>query len=107
MTAVDHWHPVLGSRELRKKPVGVVFAGGAEVVLFRGKEGELGALQDCCAHRRMRLSRGRVYEGCLVCPYHGWKYSCDGTGQSPCDPALRSRVKSFDVTEKYLSLIHI
>ena len=34
---------------------------------------------DRCPHRLAPLSEGRVSEGCLECPYHGWSF--DGAGQ--------------------------
>src|SRR5262249_59744521 len=34
MAMIDHWHPVLKSNELGKKPVGIKFAGHA-IVLYR------------------------------------------------------------------------
>src|SRR5262245_18607888 len=49
MAVFDHWHPVLFSNELRKKPVGVRLCG-KELVLFRGAGGEAAALDDICPH---------------------------------------------------------
>src|SRR4051794_38901396 len=82
MHELNHWHPVLPSSELGRKPVPIRLCG-TEIVLFRTADGQPGALEDRCAHRRMRLSRGRVEDRCLVCPYHGWGYEKDGRGRSP------------------------
>ena len=62
MGMIDHWHPVLFSRGLRRKPVGVRLAG-QPIVLFRTPEG-VGALTDVCPPRRMRLSQraARLFE---------------------------------------------
>ena len=59
MGSMDHWHPVLAAKQLRQKPVGVRL-NGRELVLFRSANGRFGALDDCCSHRRMRLSLGHV-----------------------------------------------
>src|SRR6185369_15236278 len=88
MAELDHWHPVLDSEELRDAPVPALVAG-REIVVFRTREGGLGALPDRCPHRGMRLSLGRVERGCLVCPYHGWRWAPDGTGESPGNPRLK------------------
>ncbi|HSN97315.1 MAG TPA: Rieske 2Fe-2S domain-containing protein, partial [Candidatus Nanopelagicales bacterium] len=71
------WTPVLGSAQLGAKPVPVVLAG-EKLVLFRGKDGPA-ALLDRCPHRGVALSLGRVREGCIECPFHGWRF--DGAGQ--------------------------
>ena len=59
MAVLDHWHPVLASKRLRGEPVGVRLAGN-HIALFRGEDGRVGALEDVCPHRRMRLSAGKV-----------------------------------------------
>lgn len=52
---------------------------GEALVLFRQSDGKPAALVDRCAHRNMALSRGQVRDGCLECPYHGWRYAGDGS----------------------------
>lgn len=59
---------------------------GEPIVLFRDRDGRPCALIDRCAHRGMALSRGRMYDGCIQCPYHGWRF--DGTGALRGIPAL-------------------
>jgi vanillate O-demethylase monooxygenase subunit len=100
MPPLDHWHPVLPSRQLRKKPVSIKLCS-RDIVLFRGADGRVGALNDVCPHRRMRLSKGCVRGDRLVCPYHGWSYDAQGQGQSPLNPNLRPRAVRYDVAERY------
>jgi phenylpropionate dioxygenase-like ring-hydroxylating dioxygenase large terminal subunit len=99
MASLDHWHPVLLSRELRDKPVSVRLCG-KDIVLFRGDNGQVGALLDHCPHRRMRLSMGKVVSGRLQCMYHGWTFTCHGDGESPGTPKLYASAVTFDATEK-------
>lgn len=99
MAALDHWHPVLLSTTLRNKPVAVRLCG-QELVLFRPGPGEAAALDDCCPHRRMRLSLGSVVEGKLRCQYHGWKFAGCGAGESPGTPKLYAQAVSYDVREE-------
>jgi phenylpropionate dioxygenase-like ring-hydroxylating dioxygenase large terminal subunit len=49
------------------------------LVVWRKADGTIAALLDKCNHRNAPLSKGRVIDQCIVCPYHGWKY--DSTGQ--------------------------
>lgn len=41
---------------------------------------------DACPHRGVRLSRGEIVEGCLRCPYHGWRFG--PTGECVAIPAI-------------------
>jgi phenylpropionate dioxygenase-like ring-hydroxylating dioxygenase large terminal subunit len=72
---------------------------GRAMALFRDEQGSLGAVQDECAHRRMKLSLGRICGTRLVCPYHGWAFCADGRGESPSAPTLRASVISYDCAE--------
>src|SRR5262245_1034594 len=98
MAALDHWHPVVRSKRLKRAPVGVRLAG-KEIVLFRGADGRVGALEDACPHRRMRLSKGCVTGGRLQCPYHGWTFDACGHGESPGTPKLQAQTECFEVRE--------
>ncbi|MBL9125642.1 MAG: Rieske 2Fe-2S domain-containing protein [Planctomycetaceae bacterium] len=100
MGCMDHWHPVLAAKNLRQKPVGVRL-NGRELVLFRDGRGQIGALDDCCVHRRMRLSLGSVSGGRLHCMYHGWSYDSQGNGESPATPKMYACAPHYDVCEKY------
>ena len=97
MAILDQWHPVFPSRRLGRKPVGLRCLN-REVVLFR-TGGGVGALPDCCPHRGMRLSLGRVRGAQLVCPYHGWCFDARGEGESPGSPKLRVSVPHLDAAE--------
>ncbi len=103
MDILDHWHPVLSSRQLHDKPVGVRLAGHS-LVLFRDGNGTIGALEDVCPHRRMRLSGGRVEQGRLECPYHGWTFDAQGHGESPGTPRLQAQVSCCDTCEAHAAI---
>lgn len=98
MSALDHWHPVLLSRELRDAPRAVRL-DGRELVVFRTRDG-VAALPDRCGHRAMRLSEGRVCEGRLTCPYHGWQWDADGVGRVPASPRHRPTMESLAAVER-------
>ncbi len=100
MIPLDYWHPALLSRELGAGPVGVSVAG-REVVLFRTPSGAVGALEDRCLHRRMRLSRGWVQGERLVCPYHGWSFDAAGNGESASTPKMHACAPTWRTLERY------
>jgi phenylpropionate dioxygenase-like ring-hydroxylating dioxygenase large terminal subunit len=95
----DHWHPVLPARQLRRQPAAVRLHN-TDIVLFRTTSGQIGALEDRCPHRRMKLSLGKVINDRLQCAYHGWTYDCRGAGESPGTPKLHATARRFDAVER-------
>ncbi|MEO1699232.1 MAG: Rieske 2Fe-2S domain-containing protein [Planctomycetota bacterium] len=51
----------------------VVLAGGERVAIFRD-QGRLSALSGVCQHQNGPLGEGRVQDGLVVCPWHGFQY---------------------------------
>lgn len=74
---LDHWYVVAESADLDDGPAGVRLLGRS-LVVWRGPDGSLVAAPDRCPHREAPLSAGRVTDGCLVCPYHGWTFGAEG-----------------------------
>ncbi|HPF15318.1 MAG: ferric reductase-like transmembrane domain-containing protein [Planctomycetes bacterium] len=50
------------------------------------------ALSNVCAHQGGPLGEGRVIDGCLTCPWHGYQYLAD-RGQSP--PPFTEKVATY------------
>ena len=98
MGILDQWHPIYPSRRLGKRPVALKVLD-RELVLFRSASGAVGVLPDCCPHRGMRLSLGKVTGDRLVCPYHGWCFDTCGNGESPGSPKLHVRAAALEVAE--------
>lgn len=101
---LNNWHVACESDKLKEKPVGVKMLG-VNVVLFRDQGGAAHCLSNVCSHRGAALSKGKVNQGCLACPYHGWEYGGDGRCRKM--PALgaearipkRARVDAYPVVE--------
>ncbi len=101
---MDHWFPVEWSHKVRKKPRGIVL-NGTPLVLFRANR-DIQVLSDRCPHRGAPLSKGSVKEGCITCPYHGWRF--DGNGTCRLIPGLNCysskeihRAQAYKAEEKY------
>jgi phenylpropionate dioxygenase-like ring-hydroxylating dioxygenase large terminal subunit len=74
----DFWYPLAWSGDLAPgKVIGRDFAG-EPIALYRGKSGQVFALEDRCAHRQVPLHLGTVSGETLKCGYHGWSYNCVG-----------------------------
>ncbi|WP_375288401.1 Rieske 2Fe-2S domain-containing protein [Sphingomonas sp.] len=70
------WHPVAELARLGRRPLARRLLG-EPLVVFAGEDGPV-VLRDRCPHRGMPLSGGRVREGRIVCPYHGWAFGAGG-----------------------------
>ena len=70
------WHPVALADEITDEPTQVVVCG-RRLVIARLADG-VAVLPDMCPHRNAPLSEGRVVDGHLECPYHGWRFGADG-----------------------------
>ncbi len=76
-----YWIPFLLSEEVAEPdcpPVRVTLLS-EQLIAFRDSTGEIGLIEEFCAHRRVSLWFGRNEEGGIRCPYHGWKFDVSGT----------------------------
>jgi nitrite reductase/ring-hydroxylating ferredoxin subunit/DMSO/TMAO reductase YedYZ heme-binding membrane subunit len=56
---------------------------GEPVAIFR-HQGRLSAVTNLCAHQNGPLGEGRVVDGCITCPWHGFQYRLeDGCAPPP------------------------
>jgi 4beta-methylsterol monooxygenase len=74
----DHWYAVERDARVPRGRVVEVKFWGRSIAVFRGTDGTLGALENRCAHRHVKLSIGQVTGCTLTCAYHGWSYDSDG-----------------------------
>jgi nitrite reductase/ring-hydroxylating ferredoxin subunit len=104
------WHPVCTLQELEQArpegegPLGVTLL--EENLVIVKLEGEIVAMRDRCAHRLAKLSLGKITNGRLACPYHGWEYGADGKcANIPACPSAdippRAVTEKFDCAVKY------
>ena len=72
------WVPLGLARDVVAGRTAPFVVAGERVVLFRDAAGQIAALRDRCPHRGVALSLGRVEQGALTCPFHGWRFGGDG-----------------------------
>lgn len=77
------WHPIARVPEGDAVATGELF-GRRYVVTNIG--GAISVAPDSCPHRGARLSHGEIVDGCLRCPYHGWRFG--PTGECVAIPAI-------------------
>jgi len=82
--------PVSAIPENRAK---VVCAGGERVAVFR-YDGKVSAVSNVCCHQNGPLGEGRVVDGCITCPWHGYQYKPEN-GSAP--PPFTEKVATYAV----------
>jgi phenylpropionate dioxygenase-like ring-hydroxylating dioxygenase large terminal subunit len=74
------WFQVAWSAEIPVGGVRPLTYFGVDLVAFRDGEGVVHVLDAHCPHLGAHLGFGGTVEGCdIVCPFHGWHWSGDGT----------------------------
>jgi phenylpropionate dioxygenase-like ring-hydroxylating dioxygenase large terminal subunit len=73
----EQWYIVLDSKQLKKRPVGVLRMG-EKLVFWRDSTGTAICFRDKCVHRGVQLSKGKVIKDHLQCPFHGLEYEASG-----------------------------
>jgi methionine sulfoxide reductase heme-binding subunit len=69
----------------------VSIPGGERVAVFRYGD-RVSAVTNVCAHQRGPLGEGKIVDGCISCPWHGWEYRPED-GCSP--PPFEERVATY------------
>lgn len=68
-----------------------VSLGGERVAVFR-YEGRISAVSNVCRHQNGPLGEGKIIDGCITCPWHGYQYR-PGDGCSP--PPFTDKVPTY------------
>lgn len=78
-SVLDEWFPVVAVSELATGTTFPFRLLDGRYLLVASADGAVSAFSDTCPHRGAQLSLGTFDDDRLVCPYHGWAFSADGT----------------------------
>jgi nitrite reductase/ring-hydroxylating ferredoxin subunit/DMSO/TMAO reductase YedYZ heme-binding membrane subunit len=81
--------------EIPEKCAKVVSLGGERIAIFR-YDGKVSAISNVCQHQNGPLGEGRIIDGCVTCPWHGYQYRPE-SGAAPAPfkekvPTFRSKI---------------
>lgn len=98
------WYIACPQRQLRKGQVKSLELCGQPLVVFRGLDGKVRALDAFCPHLGTNLGIGQVEGNWLRCAFHHWAF--DGSGQCqqiPCQKHIpaKAKVSAYATAEKY------
>ncbi|XP_060214369.1 chlorophyllide a oxygenase, chloroplastic [Lycium barbarum] len=97
----NFWYPVAFSTDIKDDTMIPIDCFEEPWVIFRGKDGKPGCVQNTCAHRACPLHLGSVKEGRIQCPYHGWEYSTEGKCEKmPSTKFLNVKIKALPCFEQ-------
>ncbi|MEM9137494.1 MAG: Rieske 2Fe-2S domain-containing protein [Cyanobacteria bacterium P01_F01_bin.42] len=71
----------------------IVVLEGERVAIFRYGD-KVSAVSNVCQHQNGPLGEGKIIDGCITCPWHGYQYLPD-SGTSP--PPFDERIPTFAV----------
>jgi nitrite reductase/ring-hydroxylating ferredoxin subunit len=62
------------------------------VAVFR-YDGKISAISNVCQHQNGPLGEGRIIDGCVTCPWHGYQYRPE-SGAAP--PPFKEKIPTFN-----------
>ncbi|MCP4203336.1 MAG: Rieske 2Fe-2S domain-containing protein [bacterium] len=89
----DGFVEVCRLRDIPEKRAKVVCLAGERVAVFR-YDGRVSVVSNVCQHQNGPLGEGRIINGCITCPWHGFQYE-PANGSSP--PPFTEKVPTFRV----------
>ena len=89
----DGFVDVCGVDEIPENRAKIVVLAGERVAVFR-YEGKVSAISNVCQHQNGPLGEGKIIDGCVTCPWHGYQYR-PADGASP--PPFTEKIPTFNI----------
>ncbi|MDF1698490.1 MAG: ferric reductase-like transmembrane domain-containing protein [Saprospiraceae bacterium] len=70
-----------------------VFINGQNIAIFK-YDNKLSAVNNVCRHQMGPIGEGKIIDGCITCPWHGYQYLPEN-GQSP--PPFTEKLETYEV----------
>lgn len=68
-----------------------VFIDGQNIAIFKYDQ-QISAVNNVCRHQMGPLAEGKIVDGCITCPWHGYQY-LPANGQSP--PPFQEKLETY------------
>jgi nitrite reductase/ring-hydroxylating ferredoxin subunit/DMSO/TMAO reductase YedYZ heme-binding membrane subunit len=92
-TSPGQFLDVCAVSEIPENRARIVCVVGERVAVFK-YDGKISAVSNVCQHQNGPLGEGKILDGCITCPWHGYQYLPD-SGASP--PPFTEKVPTFNV----------
>lgn len=92
--ATNDWIDACAISEIQDDRARIVHIDQKQTVAIFRYDGKLSAVSNVCAHQGGPLGEGKIVDGCITCPWHGYQYlpSC---GQSP--PPYSEKIATYEL----------
>ncbi len=91
--ALDGFIEACAVADIPENRARIVCVSGERVAIFK-YAGKISAVSNVCQHQNGPLGEGKMVDGCITCPWHGYQYVAE-TGVSP--PPFAEKVPTFNV----------
>jgi len=88
------WVVVCGVHDIEENRAKLVNLKGGESVAVFKYDGKVSAVANACKHQNGPLAEGKVIDGCITCPWHGYQYD-PASGKSP--PPFTEEIATYRV----------
>jgi nitrite reductase/ring-hydroxylating ferredoxin subunit/DMSO/TMAO reductase YedYZ heme-binding membrane subunit len=92
-SAVEGFVYVCNANELEEGRAKIFCIDKERIAVYR-HENKLYAIHNVCKHQGGPLGEGKILDGCITCPWHGYQY-LPHNGQSP--PPFTEKVSTYDL----------
>jgi len=89
----ESWLKVCDISEIEEDRAKIFTVENERVAIFK-YEGKLSAIHNVCKHQGGPLGEGKIIDGCITCPWHGYQY-LPSNGQSP--PPFTEKVATYEL----------
>jgi len=91
--AAKGFYEVCSLQDIKEDRAKIVKVAGETIAIYK-YEGQLSAVNNFCKHQGGPLGEGKIVDGCITCPWHGYQYA-PHNGQSP--PPFTEKIATYDV----------
>jgi sulfoxide reductase heme-binding subunit YedZ len=89
----EGWLEVCNLSEIEEDKAKIFTVNNERVAIFK-YDGKLSAIHNVCKHQGGPLGEGKIIDGCITCPWHGYQY-LPSNGQSP--PPFEEKVATYEL----------
>ncbi len=89
----EGYHKVCQLDEISDDCAKTIYLNNENIAIFK-YDGKVSAIHNVCKHQQGPLGEGKIIDGCITCPWHGYQY-LPHNGQSP--PPFTEKVKTYKV----------
>jgi sulfoxide reductase heme-binding subunit YedZ len=89
----EGWLEVCNISEIEEDRAKIFTVENERVAIFK-HNGKLSAIHNVCKHQGGPLGEGKIIDGCITCPWHGYQY-LPSNGQSP--PPFTEKVATYEL----------